>query len=59
MTAKNPVGFKSLELVLIAELMNPLANPELLGLPEVVAVNALQTLLFKMEVDVAMGFTVR
>ncbi|XP_062977569.1 polycystin-1-like [Elgaria multicarinata webbii] len=59
LAAKNPVSFKSLELVLKAEPMNPLANPELLGLSGVVEVNVLQTAIFKVEVDTAMEVTVR
>ncbi|XP_032995139.1 polycystin-1-like [Lacerta agilis] len=47
LTAKNPVSFKSLELMLIAEPMNPLAHPELLGLPGIVEVNVPQTVIFR------------
>ncbi|XP_060127847.1 polycystin-1 isoform X6 [Zootoca vivipara] len=59
LTAKNPVSFKSLELMLIAEPMNPLAHPELLGLPGIVEVNVPQTMIFRVEVDTAVDLMMR
>ncbi|KAF7248991.1 Polycystin-1 [Varanus komodoensis] len=59
LTAKNPVSVRSLELVLTVEPVNPLANPELLGLPGVVEVNVVQTVIFKVEVDTTVDVTVR
>ncbi|XP_061469355.1 polycystin-1-like [Rhineura floridana] len=59
LTVQNAVSLKSLEMMLIAEPMNPLANPELLGLSGAVEVNVLQTMTFKVEVDTAMDVTVR
>ncbi|CAM2101941.1 unnamed protein product [Caretta caretta] len=57
--AENPVSSEVVEVALAAEAMNPLANPEILGLPGVVAVDTLQTLVFRVEVDTAMEVTVR
>ncbi|EMP42502.1 Polycystin-1 [Chelonia mydas] len=57
--AENPVSSEMVEVALTAEAMNPLANPEILGLPGVVAVDTLQTLVFRVEVDTAMEVTVR
>nr|XP_023957563.1 polycystin-1-like isoform X1 [Chrysemys picta bellii]XP_042697021.1 polycystin-1-like isoform X1 [Chrysemys picta bellii]XP_042697022.1 polycystin-1-like isoform X1 [Chrysemys picta bellii]XP_042697023.1 polycystin-1-like isoform X1 [Chrysemys picta bellii] len=57
--AENPVSSEVVEVTLTAEAMNPLANPEIVGLPEVVEVDILQTLVFRVEVDTAMEVTVR
>ncbi|XP_073166530.1 polycystin-1-like isoform X4 [Lepidochelys kempii] len=57
--AENPVSSEVVEVALAAEAMNPLANPEILGLPGVVAVDTLQTFVFRVEVDTAMEVTVR
>nr|XP_032640978.1 polycystin-1-like isoform X3 [Chelonoidis abingdonii] len=57
--AENPVSSEVVEVALRVEAMNPLANPEIVGLPGVVAVDTLQTLVFRVEVDTAMEVTVR
>uniref|UniRef100_A0A452J2P5 Polycystin 1, transient receptor potential channel interacting n=1 Tax=Gopherus agassizii TaxID=38772 RepID=A0A452J2P5_9SAUR len=57
--AENPVSSEVVEVALTVEAMNPLANPEIVGLPGVVAVDTLQTLVFRVEVDTAMEVTVR
>ncbi|KAM7146056.1 polycystin-1-like isoform 2-T3 [Macrochelys suwanniensis] len=57
--AENPVSSEVVEVALTAEAMNPLANPEIVGLPGMVAVDTLQTLVFRVEVDTAMEVTVR
>uniref|UniRef100_A0A8C4YMI3 Polycystin 1 n=1 Tax=Gopherus evgoodei TaxID=1825980 RepID=A0A8C4YMI3_9SAUR len=55
--AENPVSSEVVEVALTVEAMNPLANPEIVGLPGVVAVDTLQTLVFRVEVDTAMEVT--
>ncbi|KYO31114.1 hypothetical protein Y1Q_0016466 [Alligator mississippiensis] len=57
--AENPVSSETVEIALRAEPMNPLANPEFLGIPMVVPVNILQTLIFRVKVDTAVEVTVR
>uniref|UniRef100_K7FA56 Polycystin 1, transient receptor potential channel interacting n=1 Tax=Pelodiscus sinensis TaxID=13735 RepID=K7FA56_PELSI len=57
--AENPVSSQVVEVALTAEAMNPLANPEIVGLPGVVAVDTPQMLVFRVEVDTAMEVTVR
>ena len=58
-TAANPVSSQTQEVLLTADVMAPLANPEFLSAQEVVAVNATHRYTVRVLADSALGVTFR
>ncbi|XP_039595651.1 polycystin-1 isoform X2 [Polypterus senegalus] len=57
--AENPVSSMSLEVQLLADFMNPLADPQFVSLAEVMAANVPQEMSFQVKADMSIGITVR
>ncbi|XP_069373627.1 polycystin-1 isoform X2 [Paralichthys olivaceus] len=56
-TASNPVSSQSLEILLIADEMSPMAEPELLFVREVIAVNVTHLYTLRVKVDISLPVT--
>lgn len=59
MTASNPVSFQSQQILLTADEMTPLAEPEFLLVKEVVAVDATHLYTIRVKVDISLPITFR
>lgn len=59
MTASNPVSSQSQQILVTADEMTPLAEPEFLLVREVVAVDATQLYTLRVKVDISLPVTFR
>nr|XP_014345291.1 PREDICTED: polycystin-1-like [Latimeria chalumnae] len=57
--AENPISAQSVEAELTADIMNPLADPEFVLVPDVITVNIPQTFTFGVKVDMSIEVTFR
>ncbi|XP_066519118.1 polycystin-1 [Hoplias malabaricus] len=58
-TAENPVSSESLQVKLMADVMAPLSNLELLSRKEVVTVNTSDIFILRFKLDISIGATIR